>query len=126
MTHQSDANLHLAKAAEYIEAARVVLSQNFFNAACSPAVSSGIQSKDAVCILLTGTSAKSDSHSRAVNDLRDSGPHGAILAQTLGRLLSVKTTSQYSGPSVTQSDADEAVKRADRLLAGAQDVARNT
>jgi uncharacterized protein (UPF0332 family) len=65
MTPVEEANLHLAKAKEFLEAAETTLEMELFSAATSSAVTSGINSKDAVCLRLTGHTEKSDNHVKA-------------------------------------------------------------
>lgn len=83
MTARDDAAAHLAKAQEFLEAAKASLDLDLYNAAASNAVTAGINAKDAICLIITGVSKKSDDHPRAVEELRASGPHGADLAPTL-------------------------------------------
>lgn len=125
MSRRDQARAHLDKAAEYLDAARVVLDHGFHNATCSLAVTSGINAKDAICLLSVGHSDKSDQHDAAIAELRKSGPVGAALAPTLDRLLSKKAKSQYSSISMTPSDAEDATKRAARLFDAATDLYRS-
>jgi len=120
------ARAHVTKAEEYLDAARIVLDHEYCNATCSLAVISGINAKDAICILSVGFTGKSDDHARAAAELRQSGAIGARLAPTLSRLLSVKAKSQYSAPSVTAADASDAVKRAERLITAARELLTST
>lgn len=126
MSTRSDARPHLDKAEEYLESARLVLAHGSYNAACSLAVTSGINSKDVICLLSVGHTNKSDNHDKAVEELRRSGPVGQGVAPTMGKLLSKKTKSQYLGPSVTVADADAAVKRAERLFGVAKELFNST
>lgn len=68
-----DAHAHLAKAQEFLAAAEFTLDLDLFNAATSSAVSSGINSKDAICLRLTGVSRKTDDHAQAVAELAQAG-----------------------------------------------------
>jgi hypothetical protein len=122
MTALEVARSHLAKAREFLEAARFNLDSELHNAATSDAVISGINSKDAICLRLTGTTRKADSHNEAVAELRAAGPAGAALAPTLSRLLRLKTKSQYQSASVSATDSNKAVEWAARLLDGAEQV----
>ena len=85
-----DARAHLAKAQEFLAAAELTLDLDLFNAATSSAVSSGINSKDAICLRLTGVSRKTDNHAQAVAELTQAGGVGAALTQTFSRLLRMK------------------------------------
>lgn len=122
MTTLDDARAHLAKAREFLEASRVNLDLELFNAATSDAVVSAINSKDAICLRLTGTTRKVDGHHEAVGELQAAGPAGGGLASTLSRLLRLKTKSQYQSASVAAVDATKAVEWAARLLEGAEEV----
>jgi hypothetical protein len=122
MTALQDARAHLAKAREFLEAAKFDLDLDLFNAATSDAVIAGINAKDAICLRLTGTTRKSDNHADAVAELKAAGPAGAALAPTLSRLLKLKTKSQYQSASVAANDANKAIEWATRLVEGAEEV----
>lgn len=122
MSALNEARVHLEKAREFLAAAHVNLEWKQFNAATSNAVISGINSKDAICLRLTGTTRKADGHNEAVAELKASGPVGAKLAPTLSRLLKLKTKSQYQSVSVAASDANKAIEWAARLLEGAEEA----
>lgn len=122
MTALEAARSHLAKAREFLDAARFTLDLEFYNAAASNAVISAINSKDAICLRLTGSTRKADSHHEAVSELKSAGPAGAASAPTLARLLKLKTKSQYQSVSVTTADANKAVEWAARLLESAEQV----
>lgn len=96
MTPSEEAQLHLSKAGEFLEAAQANWDRKLYNAATSDAIISAINSKDAICIALTGRTSKSDNHLDAVAELKRAGPAGADLSSTLNRLLKLKTRSQYA------------------------------
>lgn len=122
MSSREKARLHVAKAEEFWIAARMVWEQGHVNATCSLAITSGINSKDAICLLTVGKSDRSDDHRTAVDELRRSGLTGAALAPTFGRLLAKKSTSQYASASLTRRDAEEALSRAERLMEAAREA----
>ena len=122
MTAWQEAQLHLSKAREFLEAALVSRDRELYNAATSGAVISAINSKDAICLTLTGRTSKSDNHADAVPELKRAGAAGADLSPTLNRLLKLMTRSQYAPLSVAPSNADKAVEWAQRMLTGAEDV----
>lgn len=122
MSALSEARAHLEKAREFLDAAQTSLEFEQFNAATSNAVISGINSKDAVCLKLTGRTRKTDNHADAVAELKAAGPAGAEFAPTLSRLLKLKTKSQYQSVSIAVSDANKAIEWATRLLGGAEQV----
>lgn len=125
MTSGDEARLHLAKSREFLEAAETSRDLGLDNAATSDAVISAINSKDAICLALTGSTSKSDNHAQAVEELKRSGPTGAKLATTLSRLLNLKTRSQYASRSVSAADANRAVEWATRMLVAAETVVRD-
>lgn len=110
---------HLRKAEEFLQAAEFSADLELYNAATSDAVVSGINSKDAICLTLTGRSGKADDHTSAVAELRAAGREGAELATTLSRLLAVKTRSQYQVTSIAAADARQSVDRARKLFSAA-------
>jgi hypothetical protein len=114
--------VHLAKAREFLEAAEASRNRKLYNAATSDAIISAINSKDAICLALTGRTSKSDNHADAVPELKRAGPAGADLSPTLNRLLKLKTKSQYAPLSVAPSSANKAVEWAQRMFTGARDV----
>jgi uncharacterized protein (UPF0332 family) len=122
MTVSEETQLHLAKAREFLEAAEASRERKLYNAATSNAIISAINSKDAICLALTGRTSKSDSHADAVPELKRAGPAGADLSLTLNRLLKLKTRSQYAPFSVAPSSANKAVEWAQRMFTGARDV----
>lgn len=129
MNALGDARAHLAKAREFLEAAEVSRDLELFSAATSSAVISGINSKDAICLSLTGRTAKADQHLAAVAELRAAGGQGThaeatkVLATTLGRLLKLKNKSQYQASEMARSDATKAVEWAQKMLDGASTIA---
>ena len=54
MTAFKEAQLHLSKAREFLEAAEVNRDRNLHNPTTSDAIISAINSKDAICLALTG------------------------------------------------------------------------
>lgn len=125
MTALEEARLHLAKAREFLDAAETSRDLGLDNAAASDAVISAVNSKDAICLALTGRTGKSDNHAQAVDELRRSGSVGAQLASTMSRLLNLKTRSQYASQSVSAADAGKAVEWASRLHTTAEGVVRD-
>jgi len=122
MSALSDARAHLRKAREFLDAAGLSFDCNLYNAATSSSVTSGINAKDAICLALTGTTAKSETHTDAVGELRAAGPATKSLATTLGRLLKLKNKSQYLTLDVARADAAKAVAWATTLVEGATEI----
>lgn len=117
-----DARAHLTKAREFLQAAQLNQDVDLFDAATSNAVTSSINSKDAICLKLTGRTGKAESHDDAAGELARSGPAGRQLAPTLRRLLRLKSRAQYQAAPMAASDAARAIDWATRLLEGAQRV----
>lgn len=115
MTPLQEARAHLEKAREFLRAAELSLELELFNAATSSAVSSGINSKDAICLKLTGRTGKTEDHAEAARELKQAGAAAAPLASPLSRLLALKAKSQYQASSVTRADAEKAVRWAEKL-----------
>lgn len=122
MTALDDARAHLGKAREFLEAAEVNHELQLYNAATSNAVTSGINSKDAICLTLTGRTSRADNHDKARAEIRAAGPAGQALEPTFHRLLKLKPKAQYQQTSVSVSDCAKAVEWATRMLDVAQEV----
>ena len=73
------ARSHLRVAKEYLEAARQVVEVERHSPAVSLAITSGINAKDAICLMRTGKTSKSDNHATAVRE------RSAALGQHSGR-----------------------------------------
>jgi uncharacterized protein (UPF0332 family) len=125
MTALDEARAHLTKAREFLEAAELTNDLELFNAAASNAVTSGINSKDAICLTLTGRTRKADNHTEAVAELKSAGPAGREISSTFSRLLRLKSKSQYQAESICAADASKSVDWATRLLESAQKVAQS-
>lgn len=123
-TPLEDAEAHLTKAREFLDASEFEEDGGLYNAAASSAVLSGINSKDAICLKLTGTSAKGKNHATAVSELRNAGQAGAQVANALGKLLRMKTRAQYQTTPVAQSDARSALRWATQLYKAAEETVR--
>lgn len=121
-TPLQDAKAHLIKAQEFLAAAESEVSAERYNAATSNAVLSGINSKDAICLKLTGVTGKGEDHKSAVPELKRAGKAAAALAPTLERLLKLKTRAQYQTTSMAKKDAESAVKWASHLYEAAEGI----
>lgn len=123
MSPREEAQAHLAKAREFLDAAELELAADLFTAAGSSAVLAGINAKDAICLGLTGRTRKSEDHRAAVPELAAAGPAGKALESTFRRLLALKTSAQYQAAPVSRTDATKAVEWATRMVNAARDVA---
>jgi hypothetical protein len=91
-------------------------------AATSSAVLAGINAKDAICLQLTGRTAKSEDHRAAVPELAAAGPAGKALESTFRRLVGLETAAQYQAAPIGRTDATKAVEWATRMVEAARDV----
>lgn len=123
-TPLQDAEAHLRKALEFLAAAESEASAQRYNAATSSAVMSGINSKDAICLKLTGVTRKGEDHTSAVPELERAGKAAAVLAPTLDRLLKLKSRAQYQTTSMAKKDAESAIKWADTLYGAAEGIVK--
>ena len=123
MGPRDQARVHLRKAGEFLDAARLELERDLPTAAASSAVLAGINAKDAICLRLTGRTGKSDDHRSAVPELAAAGPTGKALESTFRRLLALKTAAQYQAALIGRTDATKAVEWATRMVDAARDVA---
>lgn len=122
MTARDEARAHVAKAREFLEAAELADDLDLYNAATSSAVISGINSKDAICLALTGRSSETENHNDAVADLKAAGQPGRAVATSFARLLRLKGKSQYQAASISAADASRAIDWATRCLDVAKGV----
>lgn len=122
MSALTDAKAHLAKAREFLEAAEVSNDLALYNAATSNAVTSGTNSKDAICLKLTGRTGKTENHAEAIAELKATGMVGRAQATTFDRLLRLKARSQYQTVSISATDATKAIAWAVRMLEAAVGV----
>jgi HEPN domain. len=122
MSALEEAKAHLEKAVEFLEAAHVRNDLELYSAATSNAVIAGINSKDAICLKLTGRTAKTENHQEALAELRTTGVKGRDLEPTLARLLKLKAKSQYQCAPVAATDASKAVEWAGRMVDVATEV----
>lgn len=122
MTARTDAEGHLTKAKSFLEAAQTTLELELYDPATSDAVVAGINAKDVICLMLTGTTNKTENHAAAIGELKTAGQAGADVVSTFQRLLRLKTRSQYQSSAVSAADATKALEWAQRMVDAAQDV----
>ncbi len=122
MSAASDAQAHLSKAREFLQAAQFNQELGLHSPATSDAVLAGVNAKDAICLRANGQTNKSDDHRQAVTELKNAGPAGKDLASTLSRLLNLKTKAQYQADSVAAADAARAVDWAARMVEAAEKI----
>lgn len=88
----------------------------------SSAVLAGIAACDAACALALGI-VSAGAHDQALRLLtRVSGSTKAV--GDLSKLVAIKTAAQYTGKSIAERQATDAIKRAQRLIAFAESQLR--
>ena len=105
----AEAAVHLQKADEFLQDARDALGHGRFDAAVSAAAVAGVNASDAVTLARVGLRSASGDHSDALALLRESGEGGAVLAASLGTLLTYKNPAQYQERLFREHEAAEAV-----------------
>ncbi len=113
---------YLEKAEEFLAAADDELTAGRFVAATSLAIHAAINAADAVTGSRTGRRAAGQDHDEVRSLLRESSKDGAELEKDLGRLLPLKTKTEYEPDDVAASEAKRAVERAGRCVAVAKRV----
>lgn len=106
------------RAKEFLSAARTALGMPWFNAAASNAVTAGIHAKDALCYVAEGSTSTTQNHRDAVAELRRAA--GATAARALSDLLANKEPAQYETQEIGESTARRCVRRAEQLVALAE------
>lgn len=124
--HRRQAETPLDDARAYLQQAQIsaelVDGSRRHATVASSAVLAGIAATDAACAAKLGEIA-AGSHAQATKLLkRVTGSAQSVSA--LSRLLSIKSSSQYAGGSITSRDADDAMERAQRIVAFAEDCLR--
>lgn len=122
MSARVEAEGHLKKAQDFLEAAQTDLDFDLLDPATSNAVLAGINAKDVICLMLTGTTKKTENHNSAVGELKTAGQAGADVVSTFQRLLKLKTKSQYQSDAVSRSDTEKAIEWAQRMVDAARVV----
>jgi hypothetical protein len=113
---------YLAKAVEFLDAARDSLEGGRTIAATSLAVHAGINSADAITVARMGQRATGPGHDQAVQLLGQAGPEGKKAAASLRRLLPLKTRAEYDPDDVPKATAARAVSWAEKAVAIARQV----
>ncbi|MDZ7577545.1 MAG: hypothetical protein U0904_05140 [Candidatus Nanopelagicales bacterium] len=111
---------YVGKAEEYLSAATTELDADRPIAATSLAIHVGINAADAVTGVRLGVRAAGQHHDEALRLLRSAGLDGTVVAKELGRLLPMKTRTEYEPDDIPKAYAEKAVERAMRIV----DVAR--
>jgi HEPN domain-containing protein len=118
---------YLKKARESLDAARECLSAGRLNAATVNAVHSGINACDALTVFMIGVRHAGERHEDAVTLLQTLSLPRDVLSgkgRQLSRLLGIKNAAEYEERLITQKEAAEAVRDAERFLEWAEELLR--
>ncbi len=110
---------YLSKAEEYLAAASSELEAGRAIAATSLAIHAAINAADSVTGMRMGRRAAGQDHTQVLALLKEAGKDGAEVERNLGRLLRLKTKTEYE-PDIPASEATRAVERATRCVAVAK------
>jgi hypothetical protein len=114
---------YLSKAEEYLAAATNELNEGRPIAATSLAIHAAINASDAVTGVRLGRRAAGEDHDQVLVLLRGAGKDGAEVERNLGRLLPLKTKTEYEPDDISKATAGKAVERAARCVAVARSLA---
>lgn len=117
---------YIAKAEEYLDAARASLVHGRHIAATSLAVHAAISSADAICGARMGRRSAGQDHGQVIALLDEAGPEGKVAGRHLGRLLPLKTRAEYEPDDVPKAAATRAVRSAEQVLEIARRVIAST
>jgi hypothetical protein len=119
----AQARSYVAKAEEYLAAASNELAAGRPIAATSLAIHAAINASDAVTGMRMGQRAAGQDHHQVLTLLKQAGKDGAEVETNLGRLLPLKTRTEYEADDIPVSEAARAVERATRCVAVASRLA---
>jgi hypothetical protein len=118
----SEARDYAGKAQEHLEAAIECLKKERWTAATTLAVHAGINAVDAITGLTLRRRGSGEQHEQTLVLLRDV-PEGGTVRRHFAPLLDVKPRAEYDAKPVRRSVAEQAVKRAEKLLDIARELA---
>lgn len=110
---------YLKKAKEDLDTARECLDAERWNAATINAVHCGISACDALTVFMIGVRHAGERHEDAVSLLQTLNLPKDTLAskgRQLSRLLEIKNAAEYEERLITQKEATEAARDAERFL----------
>jgi uncharacterized protein (UPF0332 family) len=111
---------YVAKSEEYLKAAERELAERLYIAATSLAIHAAINAADAICGIRLGKRSSGQNHEEVLGLLATAGVDGKDVAKELGRLLPLKTKTEYDPEDVSKTEAGRAVERARRCVAVAR------
>jgi hypothetical protein len=116
---RSEAPLYLAKAQEFLQAARTAAGEKLADAVVLDAIHAAISAADAVAVALGGRRSADPDHQRAVDLLEEiAGSSGEIKGQVrqLRSLLAKKNAVEYESRRASAKEASDAMQRAERFV----------
>ncbi len=111
--------IYLARAEQYLRAMEACFNGRDWDACVGNAVHCIIAAQDAFCIHTRAQRYKGTEHREAAEFFRNimqSGEHKKA-SQRLAELIRIKTDAEYGDRSLTEKDAQQAKKNAERFLA---------
>jgi HEPN domain-containing protein len=119
------ARSYLDKAHEFLAAASMSLDVGKRDAVMLNAIHAAIAATDSVTIAFLGVRSTDPDHLRAADLLEEVGGGGIEMkghGRQLRQLLSQKNVTEYESRRATMREADQAIKRAQRLVDWAREV----
>ncbi len=125
---RAQAITRLSHATAFLDAARLYADEPdsplpYEQVAASTAILAGIAASDALCCALAGRRSRSQDHRTAQELLAQlRHPDAARLVKALSRLLDLKDTAHYGTLTVTEKEAQQAIKAATALVNTARNI----
>ncbi len=120
-----ESRAYIGKAEQFLEAARAASVAKQHDAVMLSAIHAAISGTDAVTIALAGVRSSDPNHLLAADLLDEVGGHQGEVgthARQLRQLLGKKHAVEYGSGRASAREANDALKRADRLVAWARSV----
>ncbi len=118
-----EARTRLSHARAFADTAELVLDIDddaTLNVAASLAVLAGVAASDAACCAVLGRRPRGQDHREAMRLLSGIASGGGEMSKDLGRLLDLKDNAHYGVLYVSEANARQAVKWAQRIVAVAE------
>lgn len=126
-TPRNAAPAYVAKAEQYLVAARRSFDGREYDGAMLNAIHAAISSADAVCVIVLGERSASEDHQRAADLLEATQAEESVVrARQLRALLRLKNPVEYEARRSSAAETHDGVERATRLVEWAAEVVRKT
>lgn len=114
---------YLSKAEQFLQAALRARGSAMHDAAMLSAVHAAISAADSVTVALAGVRSADPDHRRVVDLVQQVVGSGrrSERAKQLDQLIAAKNSVEYESRRATAKDADQAVKRAERVVLWARE-----